>query len=44
MELKATRGRPRMMLFDRMMKNDFSKLMERAGHSGEWRHWTYEPV
>src|SRR6218665_862253 len=27
-----------------MMKEDYSKLKERAGHRGEWRHWTYEPT
>jgi len=31
-----------MMLLDWMMKEDYSKLKERAGHPGEWRHWTYE--
>jgi len=25
---------------DWMMKEDHSKLKERAGHRGEWRHWT----
>ena len=33
-----------MMLLDQMMKEDYSKLKERAGHRGEWRHWTYEPA
>ena len=42
MEGKRTRGRPRRMLVDWMMKYDYSKLKERAGHRVEWRHWTYE--
>jgi len=44
MEGKKKRERPRMMLLDWMMKDDYSKLKERAGHRGEWRHWTYEPA
>jgi len=40
MEEKKKRGRPRMMLLDRMMKEDYSTLKERAGHQGEWCHWT----
>jgi len=31
MEEKIRRGRPRMMLLDRMMKEDYGKLKERAG-------------
>jgi len=42
MEGKKTRARLIMMLLDWMMKDDYSKLKERAGHRGEWRHWTYE--
>jgi len=44
MEEKKTRVRLRMMLLDCMMKVDYSKLKERAGHRGEWRHWKYEPT
>jgi len=33
-----------MMLLDSMMKEDYSKLKERARHSSEWRRWTYEPA
>ena len=33
-----------MMLLDWMIKGDYSKLKERVGHHGEWRHWTYEPA
>jgi len=44
MEGKKKRGRPRMMLLDWMMKEDYSKLTERAGQHGEWRHWMYEPA
>jgi len=36
MEGKKKRGRPRMMLLDWMMKEDYCKLNERAGHHGEW--------
>ena len=32
------------MLLDWMMKEDYSKLKERAGHGVEWRQWTYEPA
>jgi len=32
------------MLLDWMIKEDYSKLKKRAGHGGEWRHWTYEPT
>jgi len=38
MEGKKNRGRPRMMLLDWMMKDDYSTLKERAGHRGEWWH------
>ena len=36
MEVKKNRGRPRMMLLDWMMKEDYSKLKpcRRAGHRG----------
>jgi len=44
MEGKKKRGRPRMMLLDWMMKDDYNKLKERAAHRSEWRHWTYEPA
>jgi len=27
-----------------MMKEDYSKLKERAGHCCKWCHWTYEPA
>ena len=42
MEGKKKRGRLRMMILDLMMKEDYGKLKERAGHRGEWRHRTYE--
>ena len=38
MEGKKKRGRPRMMLLDWMLKEDYRRLKERAGHDGEWRH------
>jgi len=38
MEGKKKKGRSRMMLLDWMMKEDYSKLKERAGHRCEWRH------
>ena len=25
-------------------EGSYRKLKERAGHRGEWRHWTYEPA
>ena len=31
------------MLLDWMMREDYSRLKERAGYRGEWRHWMYEP-
>jgi len=37
---KKKRGRPRMVLLNWMIKEDYSKLTERAGHRGEWRYWT----
>jgi len=27
-----------MMLLDWLIREDYSKLKERAGHRGEWRH------
>ena len=38
---EKTTARPRIMLLDCMMKEDYSKLKTRVGHRGEWRHWTY---
>lgn len=38
---EETRGRPRMILLKRIMREDYSKL-ERAGQCDEWTHWTYE--
>src|SRR6218665_2074133 len=43
-EGKKKRGRPRMMLLDWMLKEDYSKLKEKTGDHGEWRHWTYQPA
>src|SRR6218665_1775014 len=39
---KARRRRLRKRLMDCVMKEDYSKFKERAGHRGECRHWTYE--
>jgi len=36
MEREKKRGCPRIMLQDWMMKQDYSKLKERAGDRGEW--------
>jgi len=36
MEGKKKRGKPRMMLLEWILKEDYSKLKERAGHCGEW--------
>ena len=33
-----------MMLLDWMLKEDYSKLKEKAGDRGECRHWTHEPA
>jgi len=44
MEGEKTRRRPRMMILDWVMKDDYDKLKERGGHHGEWCHWTYEPA
>jgi len=41
---EITRGQRRRMLLDWIMKVDYSKLKERAGHRGEWHHWTNEPT
>ena len=35
------RFRPRMMLQDWMMKEDYSKLKEKVGDRGELRNWMY---
>ena len=39
MEGKKKR-RPRTMLLDWMLKEDYSKLKEKAGDRGEWHHWS----
>jgi len=44
MEGKKKSGRPGMMLLNRMMEEDYSKLKERAVYRAEWRNWTYEPA
>ena len=33
--MEKKRGRPRMMLLNWMMKDDYTKFKERAGQSGE---------
>ena len=37
---KKDKRRPRVMLLDWIMKEDYSKLKERAGHRDALRHWT----
>jgi len=44
MEGKKKRGSPGMMSLNRMMKEDYIKLKERAGYRAEWRNLTYEPA
>ena len=39
---ETTRGRPRIMLLDWIMKEGYRKLTERTGQHVKWRHWMYE--
>src|SRR6218665_696963 len=44
MEGKRGRGRPRQILLDCMMSEEYSKLKEEAQHRETWNHWRSEPA
>ena len=43
MEGKKTRGRPRQMMLNWMMADDYGKVKEEAQQREQWQHHTLEP-